>query len=160
MKRYTITEQVFAKLGKERLLHEYSHCLYGLLGLIIDFITWEGETLKLSGGTNFNPYCQRIRDTPKGKLTCQNCDESHARLAARKHESVCYRCHAGLTDVLVPLYDHAGRYIGSMTAGQFHPLLLWGCHIFPGPPSLPRFTRLERAHSSLHWCRDGGGKYE
>ena len=120
MKRNTITEQVFAKLGKERLLHEYSHCLYGLLGLIIDFITWEGETLKLSGGNNFNPYCQRIRDTPKGKLTCQNCDESHARLAARKHESVCYRCHAGLTDVLVPLYDHAGRYIGSMTAGQFH----------------------------------------
>ena len=98
-KKNTITEQVFAKLGKERLLHEYSHCLYGLLGLIIDFITWEGETLKLSGGTNFNPFCQQIRDTPKGQLTCQNCDETHARWAARNHKSVCYRCHAGLTDV-------------------------------------------------------------
>lgn len=119
-KKNTITEQVFAKLGKERLLHEYSHCLYGLLGLIIDFITWEGETLKLSGGTNFNPFCQQIRDTQKGQLTCQNCDETHARWAARNHKSVCYRCHAGLTDVLVPLYDHANRYIGSMTAGQFH----------------------------------------
>jgi len=120
MERGTITEQVFAKLGKERLLHEYSHCLYGLLGLVIDFITWDGETLKLSGGANFNPYCRQIRDTPEGKLACQDCDETHARLAARKHENVCYCCHAGLTDILVPLYDHAGRYLGSMTAGQFH----------------------------------------
>ena len=31
-----------------------------------------------------------------------------------------------------------------MTAGQFHPLLLRGCHIFPGPPTLPLFTSLER----------------
>ena len=26
----------------------------------------------------------------------------------------------------------------------FHPLLLWGCHIFSGPPALPLLTRLER----------------
>ena len=97
MGRDTITAQVFAKLGKERLLHEYSRCLHGLLGLIIDFITRDGETLKLSGGVNFNAYCRLVRNTPAGRAACQNCDEIHAGLAARDGESLCYLCHAGLT---------------------------------------------------------------
>ncbi len=120
MAQRTITEQAFAKLGKERLLHEYSHVLQGLMGLIIDFAAPDGGTLKLSGGSNFNPYCQFIRNTAAGNRDCSHCDLQHAREAELTGKEVCYTCHAGLTDVAVPLFDRTGSYIGCMTVGQFH----------------------------------------
>lgn len=120
MAQRTITEQAFAKLGKERLLHEYSHVLQGLLGIIIDFAAPDGEMLKLSGGANFNPYCQYIRQSVSGNAACSQCDLKYAKDAELSRQELCYTCHAGLTDVMVPLFDRSGNYIGSVTAGQFH----------------------------------------
>jgi AraC-like DNA-binding protein len=120
MAQRTITEQAFAKLGKERLLHEYSDVLRGLLGIIIDFASPDGGMLKLSVGENFNPYCQYIRQSASGNAACSQCDIKYAKDAELSRRELCYTCHAGLTDIMVPLFDRSGSYIGSVTAGQFH----------------------------------------
>ncbi|MBO4631584.1 MAG: PocR ligand-binding domain-containing protein [Lentisphaeria bacterium] len=114
------TARAFAELGKEKRLQEYSNIIFQLLGLVIDFISAEGETLRLSRGVHFNPYCVMLRKTPSGSRACAECDVANARKAALLRESICYSCYAGLTEIIYPLFDAHGTYIGSMTAGQFH----------------------------------------
>ena len=116
----TITAQAFARLGGEKQLQEYSRIIFQLLGLVIDFISADGETLRISRGVNFNPYCAALRATPAGGELCGKCDMDHAREAASGRKNLCYACSAGLHEILVPLFDSRGQYIGAMTSGQFH----------------------------------------
>lgn len=112
--------QAFARLGNEKLLHQYCEIIYKLLGLVIDFISAEDETLRLSGGSNFNPCCTAIRKVPAGFEACHRCDVANGQLAALQKHPRCYRCHAGLYEIIVPLFDSRGVYLGSLTSGQFH----------------------------------------
>ncbi|MBQ7208939.1 MAG: PocR ligand-binding domain-containing protein [Lentisphaeria bacterium] len=116
----TITAQAFARLGGEKQLQEYSKIIFQLLGLVIDFISADGETLRISRGVNFNSYCAALRATPAGREICSKCDMDHARAAAAERKNICYACSAGLHEILVPLFDSRGEYIGAMTSGQFH----------------------------------------
>lgn len=115
-----ITRRVFAKLGQEKQLREYHEIIYKLIGVVVDFISADGVSLKLSEGKHFNPFCTKIRETKEGYAACRRCDTEYARRAARSGKPLIYTCHAGFLEMLVPLYDNAGNYIGSMTAGQFH----------------------------------------
>lgn len=115
-----ITRRVFAKLGQEKQLREYHEIIYKLIGVVVDFISADGVSLKLSEGKHFNPFCTKIRNTEAGYTACRVCDTEYARRAARSGKPLVYTCHAGFLEILVPLYDNAGNYIGSMTAGQFH----------------------------------------
>ena len=114
------TAQAFAELGNEKQLQEYSTIIFQLLGLVIDFISAKGETLRLSRGVHFNPYCVLLRKTAAGGRACAECDVTNAKKAAVLRKSICYNCYAGLSEIIYPLYDAHGTYIGSMTAGQFH----------------------------------------
>ncbi len=119
MKKSSVTERAFVKLGREKLLHGYCDSVYKMMGLPVDFISSEDETLRLSGGTHFNPYCSLLRSAAGGYNACWQCDKYNARLAAEEKKSRCYCCHAGLFDVVVPLFDSAGDYLGCLTTGQF-----------------------------------------
>lgn len=116
----SITLRAFAKLGNEKLLHSYCDILRKLLGLVVDFISAENETLRLSSGSNFNAYCAAIRESCEGAAACHRCDVVHGLQGARCGEAVCYRCHAGLYEVVVPLFDGRKAYLGCLTSGQFH----------------------------------------
>lgn len=119
-KSESITAEAFARLGKEKQLQEYSGIIFKLIGLVIDFISAEGETLRISRGVNFNPYCILLRGSKKGKEACLHCDVSNALRAADEKRPICYTCHAGLHEIVVPVFDDTGIYIGCMTSGQFH----------------------------------------
>ena len=114
-----ITSRVFSKLGKEKQLHEYAVIIHQLIGVVIDFITADGQSLRLSKGRRFNPFCTKVRSQEKGCAMCHQCDLDNAQKAMTSHEPLVYICHAGLTELLVPLYSTGGRYIGSLTSGQF-----------------------------------------
>jgi len=114
-----INKEVFAKLGQEKQLVEYHDIIYKLLGIVVDFINSDGESLKLSKMKHFNPFCSMIRSTKDGFAACQKCDRINANTASIKHEEVVYKCHAGLLEIVVPLYDSKDNYIGCMTSGQF-----------------------------------------
>jgi len=114
-----INKKIFTELGREKRLMKYHDIIHKLLGIVVDFINTDGESLKLSKMRHFNPYCAMLRSTNSGFAACQECDQLHARHASFKHGMVRYKCHAGLTEMFLPLYSDSGDYIGCMTAGQF-----------------------------------------
>ena len=66
------------------------------------------------------PCCAVIRETPAGAAACVACDrQACADALSRREEVHIYRCHAGLTEAVAPLY------VGNLIAGY----LLFG-HVF------------------------------
>lgn len=68
------------------------------------------------------PYCAVIRGTLKGYNACMECDRQACQAAAQKHATHIYRCHAGLTEAVTPLY------VGGILVGY----VLFG-HVFSYP---------------------------
>lgn len=65
------------------------------------------------------PFCRMIRETAEGRAACARCDREACTAAAKERKAYIYRCHAGLTEAVMPLW------VGSALAG----FLLFG-HIF------------------------------
>ncbi len=120
MNHQEIMDRVFAKLGAEKRLHEYGEAIRRMLGIVIDFINAEGVSLRLSQGRNFNGVCDALRHSPEGRRRCHEEDLRRSAAAAEAGEELVYTCHAGFTEIVLPLYDSAGKFIGCMTAGQFY----------------------------------------
>ncbi len=85
------------------------------------------------------PYCVVIRESTKGLLACQTCDRKGCQAAAQKKRTHIYRCHAGLTEAVTPLY------MGDVLIGY----LLFG-HVFPYQ------SREEGLTTILHNCDSYG----
>lgn len=65
------------------------------------------------------PFCELIRSTQEGRASCSKCDQDACQTAAGRNKTYIYRCHAGLTEAVTPLY------VGEVLVGY----LLFG-HIF------------------------------
>ena len=115
-----IINRVFAKLGNEKRLQEYHDCIYRMLGIVIDFISAEGVSLKLSKGRHFHPLSEALRNSEEGCRLCRESDDGAAAYASRSRECHIYCCHAGFSDIVVPLFDKSGTYLGCLTSGQFY----------------------------------------
>lgn len=64
-------------------------------------------------------FCQLIRANGQGRAACARCDRDACAVAARENRTHIYRCHAGLTEAVTPLY------VGQVLVGY----LLFG-HVF------------------------------
>lgn len=53
---------------------------------------------------DISPVCQIIRSCSAGIDACANCDRTACAEAASRGETYIYRCHAGLTEAIAPLY--------------------------------------------------------
>ena len=115
----SLNSRVFARLGQEKLLWEYRDILLRLAGVVIDFSNASGESLRLASLRHFNPYCVMIRGTAAGEEACRRCSRGELAVAVGEKGCHFYRCHAGLAELALPLYDTAGNYIGCMNSGQF-----------------------------------------
>ena len=120
MDHHDIMNRVFSRLGAERRLHEYSEAIQQMLGIVIDFISADGVSLKLSQGRHFNAVCDAMRRSPGGCRRCHEEDLRRSRAAREAGRELVYTCHAGFTEVVVPLFNEGGDFLGCMTAGQFH----------------------------------------
>jgi len=49
------------------------------------------------------PFCKIIRRTDEGAAACIACDRAACKTAAGKSKAYIYRCHAGLTEAIMPL---------------------------------------------------------
>lgn len=65
------------------------------------------------------PFCQLLRTDENAGKECRRCDAVACETASRQHTSYTYRCHAGLTESIAPLY------MGNLVIGY----LLFG-HVF------------------------------
>lgn len=68
------------------------------------------------------PFCQMIRTNPEARAACARSDKSACEKASRQHVPYTYRCHAGLTESIVPIY------LGNIVIGY----LFFG-HVFSYP---------------------------
>ena len=66
---------------------------------------------------SFNPICKAIRSSVKGEKKCHSVDDIKIEDAAQQHKGICYQCHAGLTDIAVPIYV-GKRHIATISCGQ------------------------------------------
>lgn len=85
------------------------------------------------------PYCTVIRGTSKGFDACMACDREACQRAAKKHSTHIYRCHAGLTEAVTPLY------VGDVLVGY----LLFG-HVFSYPSHEEGWTVIEKRCENYH----------
>ena len=68
---------------------------------------------------NCAPFCQLIRGTQEGRSACTACDRAACAAASKRDSAYIYRCHAGLTEAIMPLW------VGNALVGY----LLFG-HVF------------------------------
>lgn len=113
-----IEQKIFAELGKERKLQLQHDIIYKLTGLVIDYVNASGEALRLSPLEHFSPCCRTIRSYQSGMEACLACARSSLRSAMLQRNVLVYQCHAGLYEVILPLFDSRNEYIGAMTSGQ------------------------------------------
>lgn len=85
------------------------------------------------------PYCAVIRGTSRGFDACMDCDREACKTAEKKHSTHVYRCHAGLTEAVTPLY------VGDVLAGY----LLFG-HVFSYPSHEEGWTVIEKRCEAYH----------
>ena len=64
-----------------------------------------------------NAYCQLVYATAKGREQCANCYRTHLAQAKSQTEPLIYKCHAGLTNVLVPVHLN-DEVIGGLLLGR------------------------------------------
>lgn len=85
------------------------------------------------------PWCAVIRGTSKGFDACMDCDREACKTAEKKHSTHIYRCHAGLTEAVTPLY------VGDVLVGY----LLFG-HVFSYPSHEEGWAVIEKRCEGLH----------
>lgn len=96
----------------------------------------EGQHELVSYPPEYAPYCKRIRSCAAGQAACVASDKRACEIAAKTRKTQVYRCHAGLTEAITPLY------VGEILVG----FLLFG-HVFS-------YTDPEEgAHTIAQLCR-------
>lgn len=88
---------------------------------------------------HISPVCRIIRTDPDARARCHECDRHACQRAARQHKAYTYRCHAGLTESIVPLY------MGNVLIGY----LLFG-HVFSYPSHEEGWKEIKRLCSDYN----------
>ncbi len=121
----------------DRVIDELRRVFYESSDMIITFTPLSGK-----GKVDFYPekersaFCRLVQSAPEGKSRCSKCEKSAARKAAGTKTPVVYTCHAGLTDVVVPLIFE-DKFVGSLLSGQ----------ILTSKPTLSGFGKIwEKTH--------------
>ncbi|MBO1308399.1 PocR ligand-binding domain-containing protein [Enterococcus sp. 669A] len=86
-------------------------CATDLGAVIVDIRGKESSSLY-----NFSPFCEAMRNYPEFHKLCQKCDMYGGLEASKTGKPCIYRCHAGLTDVSLPIVFN----------DQLHGFLLMG----------------------------------
>ena len=84
------------------------------------------------------PYCAVIRGTLQGFEACMRCDREACEKAAKMHSTHIYRCHAGLTEAVTPLY------VGDVLVGY----VLFG-HVFSYADHEEGWAAVDRCTAAL-----------
>lgn len=81
---------------------------------------------------NRSPFCAIVRSCSAGHDACVRCDREACATASKKNRTHIYRCHAGLTEAITPLY------VGNVLVGY----LMFG-HVFVYPTQEEGLSTIE-----------------
>ncbi|MCI9156573.1 MAG: helix-turn-helix domain-containing protein [Lawsonibacter sp.] len=110
-----------------------------LTGVPANILDPEGRDINLFRG--HPPFCRAINDLPEGHERCIACDQHKIRHYTAKSGFQFYRCHVGICEAVMPLYD------------KKTPLayLAMGCYLDDSPIE----QQWERTRAQLDWWPDG-----
>ncbi len=123
---------------QERLLELLTN-LYVFTGIAANILDPQGQDINLFEG--HPPYCKAINALPEGHRRCVDCDMWKVRNYHAAKGFQFYRCHAGVCEAVMPLYDKS------------HPLayLIFGCFL----DDTPIEQQWETARTRLDWYPGG-----
>lgn len=124
--------------AKSKILNEYHLALFQLTGIVTDYVNCNNETFSVCPPADCNPLCRLIREYPEGYEACNRSTHENLAICRKERRSHCYRCHAGLIDIIVPLFS-GDKYLGALTTGQ----------VFDSPPTSEEFQEFLRTHRYL-----------
>ncbi len=96
----------------EQMLRDF----HNLTGICVCVLDQDFQKL-VAFPKNTNPFCMLIQSTPEGHRRCFASDHTLLCACAECRETVIHRCHAGLTDMVVPIL-HEGTLLGYILFGQ------------------------------------------
>ena len=110
-----------------------------LTGVPANILDPEGRDINLFRG--HPPFCRAVNDLPEGHARCVECDRRKIRRYQAESGFQFYRCHLGICEALMPLYD-------SKTPLAY---LAVGCYLDDSPIE----EQWEHTRSLLDWWPDG-----
>ncbi|MGW8180010.1 MAG: PocR ligand-binding domain-containing protein [bacterium] len=137
----------FSDLAESKEFMEFFNIVSALTGINIALVdpeqpTWDKVKL-LHQRSSENRLCQFVQTKVEGRKACERCDLEHVLDASCLKKGFFYRCHAGLTDLVVPICID-GRHIATMSAGQ----------VLTEPPSEKGFKRFLEQNQKYDLDRD------
>lgn len=93
-------------------------CFSACFGIRIIYFTPEGEELKVGLNYPDSPYCVQVQKAVFGKTTCLQLDAAKREEATRLGGLLCYECHAGCREAVVPICMDR-LLLGFVMIGQF-----------------------------------------
>ena len=126
-------------LFDQKQLLELLTNLYVFTGMAANILDPQGRDINLFEG--HPPYCKAINALPEGHARCVACDAWKIRSYSAARGFQFYRCHAGVCEAVMPLYDRS------------HPLayLVFGCFLDESPVE----EQWEQARTRLDWYPGG-----
>ena len=123
---------------EEQLLQLVTN-LYVLTGLTANILDPQGRDIHLF--KDHPSFCRAINNLPEGHQRCVDCDMWKVRNYTAEKGFQFYRCHAGICEAVMPLYD------------KKNPLayLIFGCYLDDSPIE----EQWERTRPLLDWWPDG-----
>lgn len=89
--------------------------LYLIAGIQTNIYDKNAVDIQLFG--NHTDFCRLMNASPAGHERCLKCDREGVRRCAETRKPYRYRCHAGLWEVIIPIFD-SGEPVAYLSFGQ------------------------------------------
>lgn len=106
--------ETILKPDVQKIFDHFSSCF----NIRILFYSPDGDMLNVGLNQPDSQYCQLIQDRLFGIDACLKTDQQKRDESALLHSMICYRCHAGLMEAIMPIYSD-GHLLGFVAIGQF-----------------------------------------
>jgi AraC-like DNA-binding protein len=103
----------------DRLL-DLLRCFHLFTKVRVGFFDIDGTEI-LAWPEERSEFCTIIRAGRRGDEACRKCDKAAFLSASRHKEPYIYRCHAGLTEMIVPITNPLEEQVAYLMAGQIRP---------------------------------------
>jgi len=108
----------FEDISKLTVLKEFYKLFFDLTGLVVDYNSVDGQAqMAYSTPDDLNPFCRIVRSTPEGYRACVQSARRGGKKAFEQGKAHVYQCHAGLTDIAVPVVIRK-QHVANIAAGQ------------------------------------------
>lgn len=92
--------------------------LLEVLHIQVTFFDLNDQEVPMELPHGMSEYCRNMRRDEEFDRRCRECDQQHLQAAKKLKTVHVYRCHAGLWEGIVPLYNRRQQYLGAIVFGQ------------------------------------------